>query len=81
MNTINMPGFTADASLYGAGAGDRYIMHLTMIANITDEVLPQTRFDICMRVWRRVYIGCRLDGGDIDSCSYLGEIYWDALNC
>ena len=81
MNTRNMPGFTAGASLYGASAGDRYIMHSTTTGSITDEVLPQIPFDRCLRVWRHMYIGCRLDGGNIGYCSYYADAYWDALGC
>ncbi len=78
---MKMPGFTAGASLYGASAGDRYNMRLTMTTSITDEVLPQLKFDQCMRAWRRIYIGCRLDGGSIDQCSWEGETFWEAAGC
>jgi hypothetical protein len=81
MNTRNMPGFTAERSLYGASAGDRYIMRLTKNAGITDQVLPQAKFDQCMRGWKGLYIGCRLDGNSIDDCSFLGEVWWEAMDC
>ena len=81
MTTVSMPAFTAEASLYGADAANRYIMRSAMISGSIDDVLPQMPFDRCLSLYRRIYIGCRLDGGDIGWCSYYSDFYWDAMGC
>ena len=57
------------------------IMRSAMISGSIDDVLPQMPFDRCLSLYRRIYIGCRLDGGDIGWCSYYSDFYWDAMGC
>jgi|SRR6516165_1520872 hypothetical protein len=79
MYSMKMPGFTAQASL--ERTSNSYITHLTTTNSITDKVLPQMKYDPCLRMWRREYIGCRLDGFGIDDCTEYADTMYEAVGC
>jgi hypothetical protein len=61
MNTMNMPGFTAEASLYKAS--ERYSMARTVDAMANDQkILPQ-RIRICGHIDAECLSGCVAGGG------------------
>jgi hypothetical protein len=76
---MKMPGFAAEAAF--GRTSNSYITHSTMTNSITDAVLPQISWDRCISLWRRKYIGCRLDGGQIDLCSEIADVYWGDAGC
>ena len=60
MNTINMPGFTAEASLYKAS--ERYNMARTVAMANDQKIVPQ-RIRICGHVDTECLNGCLAGGG------------------
>jgi len=69
---MNLPGFTAEASLYNCFKhyqGSTFISH-------NQHVIPQV-MDICERKARQAYRRCVLIGYEYDDCLTFAVDFWD----
>lgn len=72
---MNIPGFTAEASLYNRG---EYYETRTQISD-TQQVVPQAPFR-CMNKAIRLYDRCISIGHDSVSCAVAATDFWDFCN-
>jgi hypothetical protein len=72
MNTINMPGFTAEASLYNGG---EYYETRTRISN-NQQIIPQVSAR-CIHKANRYYDRCRLVGYGNATCAQFAVDFAD----
>jgi hypothetical protein len=74
MNSMNLPGFTAEASLYTAS--ERYSMAGTVDATANDQRIVPQRIRLCGHVDPECLAGC-LRGGGGTACYFACCEIWN----